>query len=48
VKIPDRHRASGDAYATALILVKFLSYLQRREGLRTVEELLKYQYRTKR
>lgn len=44
VKIPERHRASGDAYATALILVKFLSYLQRKEGLRTVEELLRYQH----
>jgi DNA polymerase-3 subunit epsilon len=46
VKIPERHRASGDAYATALILVKFLSYLQRKEGVRTIEELLRYQYRT--
>jgi len=47
VKIPDRHRASGDAYATALILVKFLSYLQKREGLRTVNEVLDFQYRGK-
>lgn len=47
VKIPERHRASGDAYATALILVKFLSYVQRKEGIKTVEELLKYQYRTR-
>ena len=45
VRIPDRHRASGDAYATALVLVKFLSYLQKREGLRTVNEVLDYQYR---
>jgi DNA polymerase III subunit epsilon len=44
IKIPDRHRASGDAYATALVLVKYLSYLQRKEGLKTTEELLKYQY----
>ena len=44
IKIPERHRASGDAYATALVLVKFLSFLQRKEGLRTTEELLKYQY----
>jgi DNA polymerase-3 subunit epsilon len=44
VKIPERHRASGDAYATALILVKFLSYLQKKEGIRTAEEVLKYQY----
>jgi DNA polymerase-3 subunit epsilon len=45
VKIPDRHRASGDAYATALILVKFLSDLQKREGLRTVNEVLDFQFR---
>jgi DNA polymerase-3 subunit epsilon len=44
IKIPERHRASGDAYATALVLVKFLSYLQRKDGLKTTEELLKYQY----
>ena len=44
ITIPERHRASGDAYATALVLVKFLSYLQKKEGLRTVEELIKYQY----
>jgi DNA polymerase-3 subunit epsilon len=44
ITIPERHRASGDAYATALVLVKFLSYLQKKEGLKTVEELLKYQY----
>jgi DNA polymerase-3 subunit epsilon len=44
ITIPERHRASGDAYATALVLVKFLSYLQKKENLKTVEELLKYQY----
>jgi DNA polymerase III subunit epsilon len=44
ITIPERHRASGDAYATALVLVKFLSYLQKKEGLKTTEELLKYQY----
>jgi DNA polymerase-3 subunit epsilon len=48
VRIPDRHRASGDAYATALILVKFLSFLQKREGLRTVNEVLDYQFKGKR
>jgi DNA polymerase III subunit epsilon len=44
ITIPERHRASGDAYATALVLVKFLSYLQRKENLKTVDELLKFQY----
>jgi DNA polymerase-3 subunit epsilon len=44
ITIPERHRASGDAYATALVLVKFLSYVQKKENLKTVEELLKYQY----
>jgi len=44
IKIPERHRASGDAYATALVLVKYLSYVQKKEGLKTVDELLKYQY----
>ncbi|MCX6134640.1 MAG: exonuclease domain-containing protein [Ignavibacteriales bacterium] len=44
ITIPERHRASGDAYATALVLVKFLSYLQKKENLSTVEELLKFQY----
>jgi DNA polymerase-3 subunit epsilon len=44
ITIPERHRASGDAYATALVLVKYLSYVQRKEGLKTTDELLKYQY----
>ena len=44
IKIPERHRASGDAYATALVLVKFLSFLQRKQNIQTVGELLKYQH----
>ena len=44
VKIPQRHRASGDAYATAMILIKFLSYVKKKEALQTVEELLRYQH----
>jgi DNA polymerase III subunit epsilon len=44
ITIPERHRASGDAYATALVLVKFLSYVQRKENLKTVDELLKFQH----
>ena len=43
ITIPERHRASGDAYATALVLVKFLSYLQRKNNIQTIDELLKYQ-----
>lgn len=43
VNIPQRHRASGDAYATALILIKFLSYLKKKHAIQTVEELLHFQ-----
>ena len=43
VKIPQRHRASGDAYATALILIKFISFLKKKHALSTVEELLRYE-----
>lgn len=43
IPIPQRHRASGDAYATSLILIRFLNYLQRRFALRTVGEILTFQ-----
>ncbi len=43
VTIPQRHRASGDAYATALILIKFISFLRKKHSLQTVEELLRFQ-----
>ncbi|HEX9614246.1 MAG TPA: exonuclease domain-containing protein [Bacteroidota bacterium] len=43
VTIPQRHRASGDAFATAHILIRYLRYLQRKYALRTVEELLRFQ-----
>ncbi|MBI3787851.1 MAG: hypothetical protein HY276_06280, partial [Ignavibacteriales bacterium] len=43
IKIPERHRASGDAYATALVLVKYISYLKKKYELRTVGDLLKFQ-----
>ncbi len=43
IRIPERHRASGDAFATALVLVKFLAFLQQKFEINTVEELLKYQ-----
>jgi len=43
ITIPERHRASGDAYATALVLVKFLSFLQRKHEIHMISELLKFQ-----
>ena len=47
IEIPARHRASGDAYATSMLLIKFLSYLEKRFAIKTVEELLKFQYYAK-
>ncbi len=41
--IPQRHRASGDAFATAHILIKFLSYLKQKYALRTVGDILTFQ-----
>jgi DNA polymerase III subunit epsilon len=43
ITIPERHRASGDAYATALVLVKFLSYVQRKHDINMVSDLLRFQ-----
>lgn len=43
IPIPQRHRASGDAFATARILIRFLDYVQKRYALRTVDEVLKFQ-----
>jgi DNA polymerase-3 subunit epsilon len=43
ITIPDRHRASGDAFATALVLIKFLSYLRRQRDIQTIGALLRYQ-----
>jgi len=43
IRIPERHRASGDAYATALVLIKYLSYVQKKYEIFTVGELLKFQ-----
>ena len=47
IEIPARHRASGDAYATAMLLIKFLSYVEKRFAIKTVEELLRFQYYSK-
>ena len=43
IDIRQRHRASGDAYATALALITFLTHLKNQRGLKTVEEVLAYQ-----
>jgi len=43
ITIPQRHRASGDAFATAEILIRYLKYLQRKYALRTVGEVLRFQ-----
>ncbi len=45
IDIPERHRASGDAYATALVLLTYVSYLKQQEGIETADELLAYQGR---
>jgi len=47
IEIPARHRASGDAYATAMLLIKYLSYLEKRFAIKTLEELLRFQYYAK-
>ena len=43
ITIPERHRASGDAYATALVLIKYISYVQRKHDIHLVSELLRFQ-----
>ncbi|HXG38875.1 MAG TPA: exonuclease domain-containing protein [Bacteroidota bacterium] len=47
IDIPARHRASGDAYATAMLLIKYLSYLEKRYAIKTLGELLRFQYYAK-
>ncbi|MBI5464090.1 MAG: 3'-5' exonuclease [Ignavibacteriales bacterium] len=46
ITIPHRHRASGDAYATAQVLIQFLRYLEDRLALTTLEEVLRFQYKS--
>lgn len=49
IEIPERHRASGDAYATALVLIKFLSFLKNKYEIDTIRDLMLFQngYNTK-
>lgn len=46
IRIPDRHRASGDAYATALVLITYLSHLKNHHGMTTLGEVLDFQSRS--
>ena len=43
IEITDRHRASGDAFATCKLLLILLDYLRNR-GIETLEEVLLFQY----
>lgn len=43
IKIPDRHRAAGDAYATSELLIIFLKYLRSR-GLDTLDQVMQFQH----
>lgn len=43
ITIPDRHRASGDAFATSLVLIKFLSFVRHKHNIQTIQELLNFQ-----
>lgn len=45
VRVRNRHRALGDAYATAKILITLLEMAEEDHGCETVEELLRLQYR---
>lgn len=48
IKIKDRHRALGDAHATALILVELLGILESEHDITTLDELLVFQNKTAR
>ena len=45
VRVKNRHRAYGDAYATALILIEMLDILEQDHDIDSTEELLKFQNR---
>lgn len=46
IKIKGRHRALGDAHATARALIELLDILQEEHACETVEDVLTIQYRT--
>lgn len=46
IKIENRHRALGDARATARVLQHFLTQIEFEHGPQALPELLKFQYRT--
>jgi len=43
IDIHQRHRASGDAYATAQILLRYIAHIRSKYALRTLGELLRFQ-----
>jgi len=47
IKIKDRHRALGDAFATARILTMLLEIAEEEYGCETISDLLRFQYRPK-
>lgn len=48
IKIKDRHRALGDAHATALILIELLGILESEHDISTLDELLVFQNKSAR
>lgn len=45
IKIRNRHRALGDAHATAKVLVRLLDIAEEEHGCETLEDLVRLQYR---
>ena len=46
IEIDGRHRALGDARATAVILLQFLEMVEYESGISEVDELIKFQFKT--
>ncbi len=46
VKVNGRHRALGDAAATAEILLELLEMAEQEHGVKTIDELLKFQHKS--